>query len=256
MEAESIPITRTSCTLILPVRNEALSLGKLLNECQEVLKDDPDYEWSVVVADNGSTDGSRVIAEGHSFVRHILRACVLPGYGRTLRWGLDLCATDLCVFFDGDGSYDPRDAMRAVRRLTQGVYYNKKTAIAQIGCDLVVGQRVGLPPIMNGIHRGAMPWLHRYIGTPFLTWLMNWKHGTDIGDVNGGLRAVRMSAYRTWGCKAPGFEFASEMIIKAHQASAEIDEIAISYRKTPKGRRSHIRTFRDGFRHVRQILWG
>lgn len=231
---------RTPVTLILPVKNEALSLGKLLDECAKVLGNDPDYEWRVMVVDNMSQDHSYDIAKHHKFCKVWLK-CHPQGYGAALQNGLGFCNTELAIFFDADGSYDPCDAMRAVRKL------NPACVCTMCRKDLVIGYRYLL-------RNGAMPWLHRYVGTPFLTWLLNLRHGTDITDVNGGLRAVRLSSYRTWGCKAPGFEFASEMIIKAHQAGAEIDEIAISYRKTPKGRESHIRTFRDGWRHFWTIM--
>lgn len=187
----------------------------------------------VVVADNGSADRTREIASS-------MGARVVPvegrGYGRALRGGFSAARGRFLLMADADGSYDFEEC---------GPYMEKLRA----GCDLVVGNR-----FQGVIAPGAMPFLHRYLGTPVLTAVMNILFGAGLGDTNCGMRALRRDAFERLGLKADGMEFATEMLVKASLVGLKIAEVPCNLYKDLRDRPPHLRTWRDGWRHLRFML--
>lgn len=186
------------------------------------------------MADNGSTDGSREIVRelGVGLVEVPQR-----GYGAALNAGIQHASTDWVVYADADGTYSPEDAIRLF------------TAAREKGGDLVVGDR------LNGtIQPGAMPWSHRYLGTPVLTFLLRRLFGVPISDCNSGIRCVRREAYKEWKIRSRGMEFASALLIKASLSGAKIYELPVELRKGATHRVPHLRTWTDGMRHLLVIL--
>jgi len=191
----------------------------------------------VIVADNGSTDGSVEIAES-------LGARVVGvqerGYGHALRGGIQAARGQYVIMGDADDSYDFRDVPRFVGELRKGY-------------DLVQGCR--LPSGGGTVLPGAMPWLHRWLGNPVLSWLARLMFRTPIRDIYCGMRGFTRASFDALDLQSTGMEFATEMIIKASLFGQRIHQIPITL--SPDGRRSrrpHLRTFRDGWRTLRFFL--
>jgi glycosyltransferase involved in cell wall biosynthesis len=184
----------------------------------------------VVVADNGSEDGSAELAERAG--AHVVRQPV-RGYGSAYLAGFAAARGAYIVMADADLTYDFADIPRFLAGL-------------QDGADMVVGDR------MANIHPGAMPWLHRYIGNPLLSGFLNVLFHTGINDAHCGMRAVRRDRLEALGLRTTGMEFASEMIVRAAKEKLDIREISIEYH--PRGGESKLSSFRDGWRHLRFLL--
>ena len=187
----------------------------------------------VVVSDNGSTDRSIALAEegGARVVR-----CAQKGYGFALIEGIRGACGQYVVMGDADATYDFREAVGFLDALKGGA-------------DLVMGTR-----LRGHIDHGAMPFLHRWLGTPVLTFLINHFFGTRISDCNCGMRAFSRKAFDRLGLISGGMEFASEMIIKSALYGLRIEERPCSLHKDTRGKPPHLRTWRDGWRHFRFIL--
>ena len=187
----------------------------------------------VVVIDNGSTDGSPEIAArcGARVVHETRR-----GYGSALMRGAEEARAPFIIMADADDSYDLTDLERFVAGLAAGN-------------DLVMGTR-----IRGTIEPGAMPWLHRWIGNPILTGLLNLLFRAGVSDAHCGMRAFTKDAYRRMQLQTTGMEFASEMIIKAALGNLRIAEIPITLHPDGRSRPPHLRSFRDGWRHLRFML--
>jgi len=185
----------------------------------------------IVVADNGSTDGSAELAEaaGARVVRVLDR-----GYGHAYLAGIRASRGSIIVIGDSDGTYDFARLDELVRPL-------------ESGADLVLGTRLG-----GAIEPGAMPWLHRYLGNPVLSWLLNRFYGTRISDTHTGFRAFSRKTFRRLGLRTGGMEFASEMIIAVARLGLTIAEVPIGY--SPRAGESKLRSFADGWRHLRLLL--
>jgi glycosyltransferase involved in cell wall biosynthesis len=186
--------------------------------------------YEIIVADNGSTDRSREIAVE-------LGCRVVPvnerGYGAALRGGIEAAMGEYVMFADSDNTYLYEDASRLY------------TAASEKNADMAIASR------MTGqIEPGAMPFLHRWAGTPVLTWLINRLFNGRLSDCNSGFRCIRKSAYETWNIRSNGMEFASELLLKALKCGAKSVEISSGLRKGPEGRVAHLRTWRDGMRHL------
>lgn len=228
------PLPATS--FILPCLNEAASLPGVLASI-EALR--PSFaELDVVVVDNDSDDESAEIARGLG--ARVVR-CARRGYGACLRTGILAARHELVVMADADGTYDWSESLRFVEELHER------------GGQLLVGNR-----LKGRRQPGAMPFLHRWLGTPVLSAMLTMRHGllrgVTVGDCNGGLRAFRRSDFLRWDPRAPGMEFASEMIVRALQAGARYRELPVDYRRAAPGRRSHLRPWQDSLRHLRTIL--
>jgi glycosyltransferase involved in cell wall biosynthesis len=185
----------------------------------------------VIVVDNGSTDRSVELAEeAGARVVHEPR----PGYGSAYLRGLAEAKGEFIVMADADGTYP-------LRRLPELV------ALLEAGNELVLGSR-----FKGKIHKGAMPWAHRWIGNPVLTFILNTFYGVRVSDAHCGMRAIRRSAVPRLDLQATGMEFASEMILKASKRKLSVGEIPIDYQ--PRVGESKLNTWRDGWRHLRFML--
>jgi len=219
-------------SVVLPCLNE----GRTVAECvREALAGAAALgcDVEVLCIDNGSTDDTaRAAAEAGARVLDERRR----GYGSAVARGIAEARGEIIVMGDADGSY---------RFDRLGPLLEKIDA----GGDLVMGSR-----LKGTIEAGAMPWLHRHLGTPVLTFLVNRFFGTHISDVNCGQRALRRSAAQALDLRAGGMEFASEMVVKAALAGQRIEEVPVDFRRDRRDRPPHLRTWRDGWRHLRFIL--
>ena len=220
-------------TFVFPCLNEQATLGKCIQELRSSL-DPSGVPYEIIVADNGSTDNSREIAQNAG-------ARVVPvkerGYGAALKGGIEAADSTYVMFADADSTYMLEHAAELYRKAVE----NK--------ADMAIASR------MKGkIEDGAMPTLHRYLGTPVLTWLINRLFKGELSDCNSGFRCIRKSAYLQWDIRASGMEFASELLIKALKAKASVVEIPSGLRPGPPDRVAHLRTWRDGMRHLLFIL--
>jgi glycosyltransferase involved in cell wall biosynthesis len=217
-------------SVVMPCLNEAETIGVCIDRAREGLRQ-LGRPGEVIVADNGSTDGSVDIAIAHG-------ARVVPvaqrGYGAAYHGGFGAARGRIIVMGDSDDTYDFSRLGDLVARI-------------DAGADLVLGSR-----LRGTIEPGAMPWLHRYVGNPALSATLNLFYRTRVSDTHSGFRAFRREAYQRLGLRTTGMEFASEMLIAAARARWTISEIPISYR--PRAGESKLETFRDGWRHLRLLL--
>jgi glycosyltransferase involved in cell wall biosynthesis len=225
-------VSRRRLTVVLPCLDEEKTVGACVLEARrglEALGAEPE----VLVVDNGSSDATaRVAAEAGARVVPERRR----GYGNALWRGIREARGEVVILGDADGSYRFDELEPLV-------------AAVEAGADLVMGSRR-----RGSIEPGAMPWLHRRVGTPVLTTLVNLLFGTRISDVNCGQRALRAAAAKRLQLRAGGMEFASEMVIKAALAGLTVAEVPVDFRRDRRGRPPHLRTWRDGWRHLRFIL--
>ncbi|TMB90120.1 MAG: glycosyltransferase family 2 protein, partial [Chloroflexi bacterium] len=193
MRAESTPSTAVEVSIVMPCLNEAETLAKCIGHARNAIAK-LGLAAEIIVADNGSTDGSQLVAEELGVrVVEVAR----KGYGSALIGGIDAARGRLVVMGDADDSYDFEAIGPLIERLRDGY-------------DLVVGNR-----FMGGIEPGAMPWSHRWVGNPVLTMISRVFFHAPIGDTHCGLRAFKKDAYEKMHLRATGMEFASEMVIKA-----------------------------------------
>ena len=216
--------TRTS--VVIPCLDEAAAIA----ECVRTARAAAGLDGEVVVADNGSADGSAELAAaaGARVVSEPRR-----GYGRAYLAGLAAARGELIVMGDGDLSYDFAEVPRFVAELERGA-------------DLVLGNR------MRSIAPGAMPALNRYVGNPLTTGLVRALFRPGVGDVWCGLRAIRRDALDRLRLRSGGMEFALEMVVRAAQEGLDIRELEIELR--PRGGESKLAPFRDGMRGVSFVL--
>src|SRR6267378_5695761 len=219
-------------SIVMPCLNEAETLGACIQKAQSAIEKDG-LSAEIIVADNGSTDGSQAIANE-------LGARLIPverkGYGSALIGGIQAARGEFVIMGDADDSYD----FTAIAPLI---------AALRDGCDLVVGNR-----FLGGIEPGAMPWSHRWIGNPVLTFISRIFFHTPVGDAHCGLRGFRKEAFQRMNLRATGMEFASEMVIKASLKGMRIAEVPVALRPDGRSRAPHLRTWRDGWRHLRFML--
>lgn len=187
----------------------------------------------IIVADNGSIDGSLDICAAEQI---IVVKVATKGYGAALDAGIRAAKGEWIIFADADDSYDFSTIASFIPLLQQGN-------------ELVVGNRFG-----GNIQKGAMPFLHRYLGTPVISFLGRRSFHVPLTDFNCGMRAIHKAAYEKLGMKSKGMEFASEMIAKAGLNQLKIAEVPVDLYKDGRGRRPHLRTWRDGWKHLRLIL--
>ena len=219
-------------SVVIPCLNEANSLAFCVDKAVNAFRASG-ISGEVIVADNGSTDGSIQIAEEHG--AHVVRVQE-RGYGAALRAGIAAARGPFIVMGDADDSYDFADVPRFVEKLREGN-------------DIVLGNR-----FRGGIKPGAMPPLHQYFGNPGLTALLNMLFRARIGDSYCGMRGFTRAVYDRLDVRSTGMEFALEMIIKAAQIGARIAEISIILWPDKRGRPPHLRSFRDGWRSLRFML--
>jgi glycosyltransferase involved in cell wall biosynthesis len=219
-------------SVVIPCLNEANSLAFCVDKAVKAFQA-AGLSGEVVVADNGSTDGSIQIAEEHG--ARVIRV-VERGYGAALRAGIAGSRGPFIIMGDADDSYDFSDVPRFVEKLREGH-------------DMVMGNR-----FRGGIKPGAMPPLHKYFGNPGLTALLNTLFRARIGDSYCGMRGFTRELYDRLDLRSTGMEFALEMVIKSAQIGARIAEIPIILWPDKRGRAPHLRSFRDGWRSLRFML--
>jgi glycosyltransferase involved in cell wall biosynthesis len=219
-------------SVVMPCLNEAETLETCIRKAQRALRE-ANIAGEIVVADNGSDDGSIEIAErlGAKIVN--VRA---KGYGNALMGGIAVASGNYIVMGDADDSYDFGHIPRFVEQLRKGA-------------DLVMGNR-----FRGGIQKDAMPPLHRYFGNPALTTLGRLFFRSGVGDIYCGLRGFRKDAYQRMALRTTGMEFATEMVVKAMLLELRIAEVPTTLSPDGRNRPPHLRTWRDGWRTLRFFL--
>ncbi|MCS6777828.1 MAG: glycosyltransferase family 2 protein [Chloroherpetonaceae bacterium] len=219
-------------SIVMPCLNEAETLATCIDKAMRSLHDNG-IAGEVIVADNGSTDGSQEIALRHG-------ARVVPvarkGYGSALLGGIAAARGKYIIMGDSDDSYDFTDLMPFVNKLREGF-------------DLVMGNR-----FRGGIKPGAMPPLHRYLGNPVLTGIGRLLFKSPCGDFHCGLRGFNREAIQKLDLRTTGMEFASEMVVKATLHGLRITEVPTTLSPDGRSRPPHLRSWRDGWRHLRFLL--
>lgn len=221
-------------SFVFPCLNEEETLAYCINELKESLSKTT-LTYEVIVADNGSTDASREIAlKSGARVVNVLQ----KGYGAALRGGFAAAEGKYIAFADADGSYPIGKHIYAMFNCAE-----------ERNADMVIASR-----IKGVIEDGAMPFLHRHLGTPVLTCLINLLFKGKLSDCNSGFRLMRKDAYSKWNVTSEGMEFASELLIKSLKNNANIVEINGGLSKDKRSRSPHLKTWRDGMRHLLFIL--
>ena len=229
---DDIQAQAVELTILMPCLNEAETLAICIQKARGFL-DRANVRGEIVIADNGSTDGSQAIAEE-------LGARVVPitarGYGAALIGGIRAARGRYVIMGDSDDSYD---------------FSRLDNFMAQLrdGWQLVMGNR-----FKGGVRPGAMPPLHRYLGNPVLTAIGRVLYGSPSGDFHCGLRGFDRDAILGLDLNLPGMEFASEMVVKATLQSLRITEVPTTLSKDGRSRPPHLRSWRDGWRHLRFLL--
>jgi glycosyltransferase involved in cell wall biosynthesis len=219
-------------TILMPCLNEAETVATCVRKARGFLER-TGIEGEVLVADNGSSDGSPELARGAG-ARIV---CIAnKGYGSALIGGIEAAHGRFVIMADADDSYD----FSQLDAFVEGL---------RAGNTMVIGDR-----FRGGIRSGAMPLLHRYLGNPLLSFAGRLFFSSDIGDFHCGLRGVDRAAVLQLGLRAPGMEFASEMIVKATLAGWRITEVPTVLSPDGRSRAPHLRSWRDGWRHLRFLL--
>lgn len=226
--------THDACelTVLMPCLNEAETLATCIGRAAGWIRDHG-VDAEIVVADNGSTDGSQDIARSAG-----ARVVDVPtrGYGSALQGGIAAARGRYVIMGDADDSYELENLGPFIERL-------------RAGDDLVMGNRFA-----GGILPGAMPWLHRYLGNPVLSFLGRLMFHVPVRDFHCGLRGMNTAAVRALRLRSPGMEFASEMVMKASLQGLQITEVPTTLRPDGRSRPPHLRTWSDGWRHLRFLL--
>jgi glycosyltransferase involved in cell wall biosynthesis len=219
-------------TILMPCLNEAETLALCINKANAWVLNSR-IQTEVLIADNGSTDGSQAIAESlGARVIHVSQR----GYGSALFHGCMAAKGEWIIMGDSDDSYDFSNLDPFIEKLQEGF-------------DLVMGNR-----FLGGIALGAMPWKNRYIGNPILTWVGRLLFKCPAKDFHCGLRGFRKDAFLRMDLRTTGMEFASEMVIKANLFGMRIAEVPTTLSKDGRSRPPHLRPWRDGWRHLRFML--
>ena len=229
---QAAPATQIELSIVMPCLNEVETLATCIRKAQEAIAKDG-LSAEIIVADNGSVDGSQMVARELGVrVVDVKR----KGYGSALIGGIDAAHGEFVIMGDADDSYDFRAIGPLLAKLREGY-------------DLVMGNRFA-----GGIQAGAMVWSHRWLGNPALTFISRVFFHTPVGDMHCGLRGFRKDAFTRLRLRATGMEFASEMVIKASLRRMKIAEVPVTLSPDGRSRPPHLRTWRDGWRHLRFML--
>ncbi|MGO4706734.1 glycosyltransferase family 2 protein [Microvirga sp. 2MCAF38] len=219
-------------TILMPCLNEAETIAQCIRKANDFLSRHK-IAGEVLIADNGSTDGSQLLASE-------LGARVVPiserGYGAALMGGIEAARGTYIIMGDADDSYDFSNLLPFVEKLRDGA-------------DLVMGNR-----FKGGIAPGAMPVLHRYLGNPVLSFIGRLFFNIPVNDFHCGLRGFRTDAIRNLGLQTTGMEFASEMVVRSALSSLAIAEVPTTLSVDGRSRAPHLKTWRDGWRHLKFLL--
>ena len=219
-------------SIVMPCLNEIETLAACIAKAREAIERGG-YSAEIIIADNGSSDGSQLVARELGVrVVDVSR----KGYGSALIGGIDAAQGKYVVMGDADASYDFGAIEPFIAKLREGY-------------DLVMGNR-----FLGGIEPGAMPWSHQWVGNPGLTRVSRIFFHAPVGDTHCGLRAFTKDAYKRMRLRSTGMEFASEMVIKASLKGMRITEVPVTLHQDGRSRPPHLRTWRDGWRHLRFML--
>ncbi len=230
--AEAMQGVPIELTVVMPCLNEAATIGACIEQVKNTLVRHQ-ISGEVIIVDNGSSDRSAEIA-GSTGARVIV--IEEPGYGNALMGGIGAARGKYVIIGDADGSYDFSELPILLEELRNG-------------CDLVIGNR-----FLGGIQEGAMPALHRYLGNPLLTGIGRLFFKTPCHDFHCGLRGFSKDAYKKMELRTTGMEFASEMIVKASLLKLRTCEVPTTLSPDGRGRKPHLRSWHDGWRHLRFLL--
>lgn len=227
--------TNPDVSIMMPCLNEADSLPKAVGTAVLALKllREQGLSGEIIIADNGSSDGSQELAERLG-CRVVLAQD--KGYGSALRAGIAACRGRYIVMGDSDASYDFCESVPMVRKLAEGY-------------DICLGTR-----FKGRIMAGAMPWKNQWIGNPVLTGVLNLFFRTGFSDAHCGMRGFTRDAFRRMNLTSSGMEFASEMAVKATLAGLKRTEVPVTLHADGRDRRPHLRPWRDGLRHLKFLL--
>lgn len=232
LDGGALPPQKT-ISFVIPALNEEGAVGITVGSIPRKELSMLGLATEVIVVDNDSEDGTAMEAQtaGARVVHEPRR-----GYGSAFLRGLSEASGDILVLCDADGTYPVEQATTLIQPILGGQ------------ADVVIGSR-----FKGGIVDGAMPWHHRYVGNPALTWLQNCLFGTNISDAHCGFRALSRDAFLALGLECIGMEFAAEMLAKAATIQLRIQEIPVVYRPRRVGR-TKLRSFRDGWRHLKFLV--
>lgn len=217
---------------IIPCLNEEETLGICIEKIKRAFKS-LSINGEIVVGDNGSTDRSVEIATS---LGAIVAHQPIKGYGAAIKAAAEKASSNWMIMADADDSYDWSNLKPFINKLSEGH-------------DLVMGNR-----FQGTIHKGAMPFLHKYLGNPVLSKISKILYKIKIGDFHCGMRGFTRDAWNRMQLRSPGMEFATEMVIRASEEELDIAEIPIDLYPDKRSRKPHLRTFRDGWRHLRFIM--
>jgi glycosyltransferase involved in cell wall biosynthesis len=226
------PSSTLDFSVVLPCLNEAETLAGVIHQVGTYVTSQG-LAAEIIVADNGSSDGSQEIAR--SLGATVVDVPII-GYGSALRAGIFATRSKYVVMGDADGSYALDELSPFLEKLREGY-------------DLVVGNRFA-----GGIYPGAMPWMHKYVGNPLLSWLGRLFFKTKIYDFHCGLRGMNRESVLGLNLTSNGMEYATEMIVKASLRGLQITEVPTTLRPDGRSRSPHLRTWRDGWRHLIFLL--
>ncbi len=221
-------------SIVIPCLNEETTIKKAVQTAYLSARRLLRSNFEIIVADNGSTDRSLQILSKIKYVR-LVRVPV-KGYGAALHYGILSAKYSYALFADADLSYDFGEIGKFLPKIHENY-------------DLILGSR-----IQGKIETGAMPYLHRFLGTPVLTFLIRLIYGIKTTDCNSGMRAVRQSFYRKLRMKNSGMEWASELLIKTAVNGGKYVEIPINFYKDKRGRSAHLKRWEDGWRHLKVVV--
>jgi glycosyltransferase involved in cell wall biosynthesis len=226
------PQESVELSIVMPCLNEVRTVGVCVSTALRAMNG-LGIRGEVVVSDNGSTDGSIELAKSRG--ARVVHADQ-QGYGSALKVGCEAARGRFIMMGDSDGAHDYADIGPFVERLRDGY-------------ELVIGNRFD-----GQILPGAMSWKNRYIGNPLLSWILRRLFRTQVSDAHCGLRGFTKEAFQRMDLRTHGMEFASEMVIKAAKLDIRTTEVPITLHPDGRGRRPHLRPFRDGWRHMKLML--
>ena len=224
-----LTIVYPAISVVMPALDEETTIGECITKIKDLFSTHR-IEGEVIIADSSSDRTPEIASSLNAMVVYPKK----PGYGQAYLEGFQHARFPNIVMMDADGTYDPMEILKLIVPIVNGA-------------DLVIGSR-----FKGTIKSGAMTPLHRYIGNPLLTWVLNAVFDTKFSDVHSGFRAIKSDALEKLNLKTNGMEFASEMLIMASKKGLKIEEVPISY--YPRQAPSHLHSFADGWRHLRFVL--